>query len=494
MSYSQGFKGGGFNPPFNADKFPNTEFVYPSTDVKAFEFGVKASVPEVGLTANTSFYFNDFKNYTISVIRNETGINEGLPLEQFGAELELFLAPPTVPGLTFNAMVNYQTSEIGTFSMINTYDLGQHYAGNTAVSSKWHVAKDGTANSFLLNKEAFGSLTAKWLQVALAQASAVASAETTKGSALDKTETAAANALGATSIRAINELAYALTCDANSDCNETAADPKTLDQGDLNNLLPLEMNSQSTTYGVNSDVCHMSFLLGGPNVLNTCLPAAGQGTASESLVYAPEVTTIPGTAIQLAGPTLADGTAANLLPSIALRGTGTATQTGGVCKLFKAMTDHAGSVTSTNELSISASEVCVETLTATGKWISTGTQTNITGNEMPFPELSVGFGIAYTAQAGNVEITPRLDYYYQSEYYNDFFNIEVTKVPAWDEWNFSLRIVPTNGDWNVRFWAQNLTDDRNITAMSTSGPSTSHTTNVWVREPRSFGMSFGIDF
>ena len=494
MSYSQGFKGGGFNPPFNADKFPNTEFVYPSTDVKAIEFGVKASVPEVGLTANTAFYYNDFKNYTISVIRNETGINEGLPLEQYGAELELFLAPPTVPGLTFNAMVNYQTSEIGTFSMINTYDLGQHYAGNTAVSNKWHVAKDGTANSFLLNKEAFGSLTAKWLQVALAQANAVETAKVAAGRALTKDETATANAQGASAIRLINELAFALTCTANSDCGGSAADPKTLDQGDLNNLLPLEMSSHSTTYGVNSDVCHMTFLLGGPNVLNTCLPAAAKGTASESLVYAPEVSTIPGTTIQLAGPTLADGTAANLLPSIALRGTGTATQTGGVCKLFKAMTDHAGAVTSTNELAISADEVCVETLTEKGKWISTGTQTNITGNEMPFPELSVGFGIAYTAQAGNVEVTPRLDYYYQSEYYNDFFNIENTKVPAWDEWNFSLRIVPTNGDWNVRFWAQNLTDDRNITAMSTSGPSTSHTTNVWVREPRSFGMSFGIDF
>ena len=177
MSYSQGFKGGGFNPPFNASKFPNTEFVYPSTEVKAIEFGVKAAVPEAGLTANTSFYYNDFKNYTISVIRNETGINEGFPLEQYGAELELYLAPPTVPGLTFNAMVNYQTSEIGTFSMINSYDLGQHYAGNTAEAVNGMLLKILQANSFLLNKEAFGSLTAKWLQVlALAQAGAAAAA------------------------------------------------------------------------------------------------------------------------------------------------------------------------------------------------------------------------------------------------------------------------------------------------------------------------------
>ena len=159
------------------------------------------------------------------------------------------------------------------------------------------------------------------------------------------------------------------------------------------------------------------------------------------------------------------------------------------------MTDYAANAAgTTNELSIASDEVCVETLTTKGKWISTGIPIDITGNEMPFPELSLGFGIAYTAQAGDLEVTPRLDYYYQSEFYNSVFNNDFYKIPAWDEWNFSLRLVPTNGDWNIRFYAQNLTDDRNITAMSTTGSSTNHGTQVWVREPRSFGMSFGIGF
>ena len=209
------------------------------------------------------------------------------------------------------------------------------------------------------------------------------------------------------------------------------------------------------------------------------------------MVYAPDAISIttPAGAVEIAGPT---GT---LLPSIVFRGTGAATQTGGICKLFKAMTDHAANAAgTTNELSIAAGEQCVETLTESGKWISTGIARNITGNEMPFPELSFGMGIAYTAQTGNLEVTPRLDYYYQSEFYNSVFNIESQQIPAWDEWNFSLRIVPTDGDWNLRFFAQNLTDERNITGMATTGSSTSHTTNVWVREPRSWGMAFGIDF
>ena len=44
-----------------------------------------------------------------------------------------------------------------------------------------------------------------------------------------------------------------------------------------------------------------------------------------------------------------------------------------------------------------------------------------------FPDMTLSMGIAYTAQAGNLEITPRLDYYYQSDSYNDIFNIEAKK-------------------------------------------------------------------
>ena len=248
------------------------------------------------------------------------------------------------------------------------------------------------------------------------------------------------------------------------------------------------MSSHATVYGERSDVCHILTALGGPN---TCLTAGAGGTASSTLVYAPDSVSIttPAGAVEIAGPT---GT---LLPSIALRGTGTSTQTGGICKLFKAMTDHGSTVAGTaNELSIAANEVCVETLTESGKWISTGFATDITGNEMPFPELSVGFGIAYTAQAGNVEVTPRLDYYYRSDANQGVYNITQNKVQAWDEINFRLNIVPTNGNWRVNFYGQNLTDERNVTATAITNSSTSSTNTVFVREPRSFGFQFGIDF
>ena len=171
-SYSKGFKGGGFNPPFNADQFPDTPFTFESTQVDSIEFGVKAAVPEVGLIANASIYYNDFENFHIGVIRNETAINTGMPLENMGAELELYLTPPSVPGLAFNMMMSYATSEIGTFSMINPHDLGGHYrkqasTGNMDGHTDWHVAKNFTANSFLINREALGTTYGRILDVQL---------------------------------------------------------------------------------------------------------------------------------------------------------------------------------------------------------------------------------------------------------------------------------------------------------------------------------------
>ena len=141
-----GFKGGGFNPPFNAAQFPNTPFAFESTEVDAFEFGVKASVPEEGIVANASIYYYDFTNYHIGVIRNETAINTGMPLETMGAELEFYLTPPSLPGLSFNMMFSYQTSEVGNFSMINPHDLGGHYRKQASTGSMdgytdWHCSE-----------------------------------------------------------------------------------------------------------------------------------------------------------------------------------------------------------------------------------------------------------------------------------------------------------------------------------------------------------------
>ena len=495
MSYAKGFKGGGFNPPFNASQFPDTPFTFESTGVDSIEFGVKAAVPEVGLIANASVYYNDFKNFHIGVIRNETAINTGMPLENMGAELELYLTPPSVPGLSFNMMMSYATSEIGTFSMINPHDLGGHYrkqasTGNMDGYTDWHVAKNFTANSFLIAKEAMGTTYGRILDVQFAPVFAAMAVGGTVG---DGGAGDAAAATANAGLAASNEIYRALHCtagDGGTIAANSCGTKKALTASDVNStMIPFESSAAAVGYGNLGQVCHNFASAGG---VNSCFPAALGGTAA----VAPTASLIYGGAE--ANATNTNSLTGMLLPSLVNRATGTDLQTGGICGLFQAMVDHAGDVTRNNELSLATGEVCASTVvdgvTVKGKFLSSGLEQNLTGNEMPYPELTLSMGLAYTFQTNNLEVTPRLDYYYQSDAYSSVFNIEAQKIKAWDEINFSLMIVPTDADWNVRFWAQNLTDDRNITGSSVGNSSVGHTTGVFVREGRSFGMSFGIGF
>ena len=509
MSYSTGFKGGGFNPPFDASRFPNTPITFDEMKVDALEFGVKATVPEVGLVANASIYYNDFDNYHLSVIRNETGINEGMPVENYGAELELLLNPPTVPGLTFNFMMSYISSEIGTKEIINPADLGGHYAG-TAESKKWHAAKGQQANTYLIKKDELGITSMRVMDLLAARAGAVANSQP---------------AIAGDYAQAIagNELAFAINCSTTAAGNANVAAPDGITNGtnmnttlgtdgyswaggcnyqnsrgdaglklkdaDLSTIIiPVEFSAHATAYGEKGTVCHMLSNLN-PALPQTCMALNGTAgaPAAGSLLYSP-VNSGLGT----------HSTEGTLLPSIIVRGTGSGQQTDGICKLFTAMNDHADSAGtvagSAGEVKFGTGEECVTTLTQKGSFVSTGLPTPITGNEMPFPDLTVSMGIGYTAQAGNLEITPRLDYYYQSDFYQGLYNIEADKIAAWDEWNFSLRIVPTDADWNIRFYVQNLTDERNITGKGLSASSQGFFSAISLREPRSWGMSFGIDF
>ena len=505
-SYSTGFKGGGFNPPFDSSRFPNTPFAFDPMDVSAIEFGVKATVPEIGLVANASIYYNDFENYHVSVIRNETGINEGMDVENYGAELELLLNPPSVPGLTFNFMMSYITSEIGNKAIINPADLGGHYAG-TAASKEWHAAKGQQANTYLIKKDALGVTSMKVMDLLANRANPL------HGGSVTTADKYAAGTLG-------NELAFALNC-STSTGSETQPDASAAHDAALGNgyewaggcsygdekgskglklvntdlttiIVPIEFSAHATAYGTKGTVCHMlnNVVSGLPQ---TCM-GGGTALAATATAGAPTTGTLLYSPVNSAlGTHSTEGT---LLPSIIVRGTGTGQQTDGICKLFTAMHDHADSAGTTGAglVQYGDGESCVTTLTTKGSFVSTGLPTDITGNEMPFPELTVSMGIGYTAQTGNLEVTPRLDYYYQSDYYNGFYNIESRKSPAWDEWNFSLRIVPTDADWNIRFYVQNLTDERNITGMGLSASSQGFFSAISLREPRSWGMSFGIDF
>ena len=532
VSYAHGFKGGGFNPPFNAAQFPNTPFAFDSTEVDSLELGIKATVPEIGLVANASFYYNDFENFHLGSIRNETAINYGIPLESYGAELELLLNPPSVPGLSFNMQLSLYDSEIGDVSIVNPHDLAGHYNG-LADSANWHIMKSPTANSFLVDKSRFGYMYGSILQYQATKAAQIAAAA--DPTALTAAEEAAMNTALAT-LGQTNEFAAAVMLTAAGAAAANTADldgSGAVDAADAalaqnaardatdaaaGFIITPELNAAATAYGTKAQVCHMIQVSATANI-NTCLPdAAAAGLlvgANVATAHDPAATLIHSPVTLAAGGQTLAKADSDLLPSIGVLGSGASLQTGGLCTLWGMFTaDYSGAAATaalggahtsaltgddaanpaTTGIVTNANEACYGTATKSAGLISSGNEQSLKGNPMPFSDVTLSLGIAYTFQANNVEVTPRLDYYYRSEATQGVFNIQQNKVPAWDEINFRLNIVPTNGDWRIVFYGQNLTDERNITATAITNSSTSHTNSTFVREPRSFGFQFGIDF
>jgi outer membrane receptor protein involved in Fe transport len=119
-SFSRGYKGGGFNPPFNAAEFPGQKPDFEPEFVDAWEIGMKNTWLDNRLQANFSAFLYDYTDMQISQIINRTSFNQNTDAEIWGGEAE-FVFAPTINWL-FNANFAYLKTEIQNFSSLDTRD------------------------------------------------------------------------------------------------------------------------------------------------------------------------------------------------------------------------------------------------------------------------------------------------------------------------------------------------------------------------------------
>lgn len=93
LSFSRGYKGGGFNPPFDPLNFPGALTSFEPEFVNAVEVGSKNMFLDGTLQVNGSVFFYDYKDLQVSKIVNRSSFNENSDAEIYGAELELAWAP-----------------------------------------------------------------------------------------------------------------------------------------------------------------------------------------------------------------------------------------------------------------------------------------------------------------------------------------------------------------------------------------------------------------
>lgn len=118
------------------------------------------------------------------------------------------------------------------------------------------------------------------------------------------------------------------------------------------------------------------------------------------------------------------------------------------------------------------------------------------GNELlGSPDFKISGGVQYEMPLGaNHVLTPRVDVYYQSSMFSNNFNTEQDRIDSYAYVNAQLRFAPADGNWYLRAFVQNLTDKDAITGAFDVGQGAGNFQNLFILEPRRWGVGLGMTF
>jgi outer membrane receptor protein involved in Fe transport len=121
---------------------------------------------------------------------------------------------------------------------------------------------------------------------------------------------------------------------------------------------------------------------------------------------------------------------------------------------------------------------------------------NLSGNQLPnAPHETLSVGAQYTVPIdGNWAATLRGDAYYQSASFARVFNdVPYDRLQGYSNVNVSLTFAGGDG-WNVMLYVKNLFDETAITGSFLNSDDTALTTNVFVTDPRLYGIRISKTF
>jgi iron complex outermembrane recepter protein len=122
-----------------------------------------------------------------------------------------------------------------------------------------------------------------------------------------------------------------------------------------------------------------------------------------------------------------------------------------------------------------------------------GLSVSLKGNEMPnTPPLTFNIGAQYTINFGSgYTVVPRVDYYWKDRMFAGKFNAPTDLIQSWDELNAQIQLNAPDNKWYVRGFIRNVIDSQNITGSYVTDPSSGLFTNLFVEEPRTYGLTIG---
>jgi iron complex outermembrane recepter protein len=120
----------------------------------------------------------------------------------------------------------------------------------------------------------------------------------------------------------------------------------------------------------------------------------------------------------------------------------------------------------------------------------------VDGNELPgSSNFRITGGVQYEFAVGsNYALTPRVDAFYQTEFYTNIFNTQQDLVDGYAYLNAQVTFGPTEGNWKARFFMQNVTNNDAITGIFDVGQGAGNFQNLFLLEPRRWGVGINMVF
>jgi len=127
---------------------------------------------------------------------------------------------------------------------------------------------------------------------------------------------------------------------------------------------------------------------------------------------------------------------------------------------------------------------------ATNKSV-TGVDVNLKGHQLPnSPEFTVNVGAQYTYHINDAwRITPRADFYFQDSSYSRIFNTAHDQIKAYEIANLSLVIEQPEWGLNIQAYVKNVFDKTYIQDAYLTDASSGLFTNIFVGDPRTYGLA-----
>ncbi len=120
-----------------------------------------------------------------------------------------------------------------------------------------------------------------------------------------------------------------------------------------------------------------------------------------------------------------------------------------------------------------------------------GVPINLKGKQLPnSPELTFNLGAQYQYHLGDAwKLTPRADFYFQDKSYSRIFNTAHDQIKAYEIVNLSL--VAEQPEWGltIQAYVKNVFDKTYIQDMYLTDASSGLFTNIFIGDPRTYGVA-----